>query len=405
MMLLLRRASFPKFWGISSAKAVMALPLLIFLGSCANYTINPLNWFSEDEIDPPAELISIEEEVDLRSRWSVNVGNGQGDNYTKINPVIDNNTLYVASENGNLVAVDTATGEIRWQQEAEQTITGGVGAGEGLVMFGTEEAEVVVLSQIDGTEIWRSTVSSEVLSAPQTDGDVVVAQTVDGKLIALDHETGEQRWIYETTLPALTLRGTSSPVITGNGIAIAGFSNGTLISLRSEDGVLLWEERVAIPEGRYDIDRVIDVDGNLLLDGQRVLASSYQGNLMAFDIQSGRIVWGREASSYHGVDQGFGNIYYCDDKSHIVAVRDNSDDVAWENEDLHNRSITAPTAIGNYVSVADYEGYVHLLSQIDGRIIGRTNIDDDGVRANMLANDGTLYVYGNSGRLTALAIQ
>jgi outer membrane protein assembly factor BamB len=383
----------------------MALPLLIFLGSCANYTINPLNWFSEDEIDPPAELISIEEEVDLRSRWSVNVGNGQGDNYTKINPVIDNNTLYVASENGNLVAVDTATGEIRWQQEAEQTITGGVGAGEGLVMFGTEEAEVVVLSQIDGTEIWRSTVSSEVLSAPQTDGDVVVAQTVDGKLIALDHETGEQRWIYETTLPALTLRGTSSPVITGNGIAIAGFSNGTLISLRSEDGVLLWEERVAIPEGRYDIDRVIDVDGNLLLDGQRVLASSYQGNLMAFDIQSGRIVWGREASSYHGVDQGFGNIYYCDDKSHIVAVRDNSDDVAWENEDLHNRSITAPTAIGNYVAVADYEGYVHLLSQIDGRIIGRTNIDDDGVRANMLANDGTLYVYGNSGRLTALAIQ
>ena len=55
--------------------------------------------------------------------------------------------------------------------------------------------------------------------------------------------------------------------------------------------------------------------------------------------------------------------------------------------------------------MADYEGYVHLLSQIDGRIIGRTKIDDDGVRANMLANDGTLYVYGNSGRLTALALQ
>lgn len=86
-------------------------------------------------------------------------------------------------------------------------------------------------------------------------------------------------------------------------------------------------------------------------------------------------------------------------------MRDNSDDVAWENEDLHNRSITAPTTIGNYVAVADYEGYVHLLSQIDGRIIGRTKIDDDGVRANMLANDGTLYVYGNSGRLTALALQ
>ena len=222
MISLLRPTSFLRLGSISAARAVMAL-LLALLSGCANYTINPLEWFGDDEIDPPAELISIVEEVDLRSRWSVNVGNGQGGNYTKINPIIDNNTLYVASENGNLVAIDTATGEIRWRQEVDQTITGGVGAGEGVVMFGTEEAEVVVLSQADGTEIWRSAVSSEVLSAPQTNGDVVVAQTVDGKLVALDHETGEQRWIYETSLPALTLRGTSSPVITGNGIAIAGF--------------------------------------------------------------------------------------------------------------------------------------------------------------------------------------
>jgi outer membrane protein assembly factor BamB len=228
---------------------------------------------------------------------------------------------------------------------------------------------------------------------------------VDGKLVALEASDGSQRWTYETTLPALTLRGTSQPVITPSGSVIAGFSNGTLISVAAEDGVLFWEERVAIPEGRYDIDRVIDVDGNLLLDGNRILAASYQGNLMAFEITSGRIVWGIQASSYHGMEQGFGNIYYSDDESRVIAIRDNSEDVVWENNDLHFRSITAPTVIGNYIAVADFEGYIHLISQVDGRLVGRFQVDGDGVRANLLANNGTLYVFSNDGSLAALSLQ
>ena len=77
-----------------------------------------------------------------------------------------------------------------------------------------------------------------------------------------------------------------------------------MVAVSAEDGVWRWEERVAVPQGRYDIDRVIDVDGELLLDGNVVLAASYQGNLMGFDVQSGRIVWGIEGSSYQGTGPG-----------------------------------------------------------------------------------------------------
>ena len=378
---------------------------LVFLTGCSTFSWNPLNWFSDDEVDPPRELVAIQREVNLQRRWSVSVGNGQGKNYTELTPAIDGSSIFVASEDGDVVAVVRDSGDVLWRTRLRVNVTGGVGAGEGLVMLGSENADVIALDQASGEELWRTPVSSEVLSAPQSNGDVVVAQTVDGKLVALDHETGVQRWIYETNLPALTLRGTSRPVFTGTGSVVAGFSNGTLVSVSANNGVFRWEERVAIPEGRYDIDRVIDVDGDLVLDGSRILAASYQGNLMAFDVATGRIVWGREASSYHGLTKGFGNIYYSDDKGHLVAVRDNSEDVVWENDDLEFREITAPTAIGNFVALADLEGYVHLVSQIDGRIVGRTQIDSDGIRANMLAQDGKLYVYGNSGRLVALDFQ
>ncbi len=377
--------------------------MLVTLSACS--AMNPLNWFSDDEVNPPAELQDFTREVSMQRAWSVNVGNGQGNAYNKITPALDGSTLYAASVNGNVVAVNADNGDIIWRTRIDGTITGGVGARNGLVMIGTEEAEVVVLEQSSGEIRWRQPVSSEVLSAPQTNGDIVVAQTVDDKLVALEYSDGTQRWIYETTQPALTLRGTNRPVITSVGTVIAGFSNGTMVSVAAEDGIWRWEERIAIPEGRYDIERVIDVDGQLLLDGNRILASSYQGNLMALDIMSGRIVWGMEASSYNGLARGFGNLYYSSDDSHVVAVRDNSEDIAWQNSDLEYRELTAPTAINNYIAIADFEGYVHLLSQIDGRMVGRTRVDNDGVRAPMIVRAGMLYVFGNSGRLVALRLQ
>ncbi|MDG2139999.1 MAG: outer membrane protein assembly factor BamB [Gammaproteobacteria bacterium] len=379
--------------------------LIFSFSACStlpSWITNPFG--DDDDATMPAELVDIQSEVSIDREWTVNVGNGQGDTYTKITPILDEGFVFAASENGEIVAINSISGDIVWQTELNTTITGGVGAGDNIVMVATEEAEVVTFQQADGQELWRARVSSEVLSQPKTNGDIVVAQTVDGKLVALDRQTGDQRWTYETTLPALTLRGTSSPVITPDDTVIAGFSNGILVAVAAEDGVWSWEERVAVPEGQYDIERVIDVDGELLLDGSRILAASYQGNLMAFDVSTGRIVWGLEASSYHGVDQGFGNIYYSDDKSHLIAVRDNSDDVIWQNEDLQYRELTAPKTITNYVAVADFEGYLHLISQVDGRVVGRTQLDNDGIRANLIVDEGKIIVFGNSGSLTALTI-
>ena len=382
--------------------------LVVILPGCAGVNLNPLEWFrGDEEVNPPVELVDIDAEVSFDRLWSVEVGNGQGDNYTEITPVIDGSLIFAASENGTVVAVELNSGDVVWRNRLDDVqLTGGVGAGGGLVVVGNRDAEVIALNQSDGEIVWVSEVTSEVVAQPIANSDIVVVQTVDDKVAALNNEDGEQRWIYESTQPPLTLRGTSRPVFTPADTVVAGFSNGTLVSVNAEDGVWRWEERVAVPEGRYDIERVIDIDGDLLLDGNRVFASSYQGNLIALDVVSGRIVWGLQgASSYHGLTQGFGNLYYCNDASHVVAVRDNSEDVVWQNEDLQYRGITAPTAITNYIAVADFEGYVHLMSQIDGRIVGRTQVDNDGVRANLLAYQGQLIAYGNSGRLIAYSLQ
>ena len=257
---------------------------------------------------PPNELPDIQEEVRLDAQWSRSIGDGQGELYNLLTPAVDGERLYAAAVNGEVVALDRLTGDKFWEVELDLPVSGGVGAGYGLVLVGTLKGEVIALDASNGEEKWRARVTSEVLSAPATNGDVVVVQTQDDRLIAFDASTGEQRWIYENSPAVLTLRGTSSPVMT-NRMVIAGLSTGKLLALDASRGIPVWEQRVAIPQGRSELERVVDIDGNLLLSGGNLYVVTYQGKVAAFDAESGRQLWNRDASSYVGLAQGFGNVY------------------------------------------------------------------------------------------------
>ena len=57
------------------------------------------------------------------------------------------------------------------------------------------------------------------------------------------------------------------------------------------------------------------------------------------------------------------------------------------------------------MAVVDFEGYLHLLSQVDGDIVGRTKVDSSGARADMIASGNRLYIYSNDGALKAYDVE
>ncbi|MEX2333401.1 MAG: PQQ-binding-like beta-propeller repeat protein, partial [Pseudohongiella sp.] len=188
-------------------KTIVSLAIAVSLGACSI--------FSSDETEQPAELVDFDEEFSLVRNWTVNVGDGQGRRYNRLQPIIAGDTIFAASENGEVNAIDKNTGEVLWRERTGETITGGVGVGGNMVLLGTRDARVFALEQSSGDLLWETSVSSEVLAAPASDGRVVAVQTIDGRLIALDPVDGRQRWVYQTTVPALSLRGNSKPVISG----------------------------------------------------------------------------------------------------------------------------------------------------------------------------------------------
>ena len=353
---------------------------------------------------PPADLPDFEAELTLRKEWSRSIGDGQGDLFNRLTPAVDGERIFAADADGRVQAMDRLTGKVLWKKKLKLPVSGGVGAGHGLVLVGTLKGEVIALDAESGEQRWQAKATSEVLSAPATNGDVVVVQTQDDRLIGLDAATGAQRWIHESSPAVLTLRGTGAPLLT-NDLAIAGLSNGKVIAVDARRGLPVWEQRVAVPQGRSELERIIDIDGGLLLSGSTVYVVSYQGRLAALDLNSGRVLWQREASSSVGVAQGFGSVYISLANGTVEGIDERSTTALWSNDQLARRQLSAPEVFSSYVALGDYEGYLHLVSQVDGRFVARTRVDSDGLRARPIAVGGWLYVYGDGGKLMALTIK
>ncbi|AXA68296.1 MULTISPECIES: outer membrane protein assembly factor BamB [Pseudomonas] len=353
---------------------------------------------------PPAELKDIKAEVRLDEVWSRSVGDGQGKEYNRLVPAVDGQTIFAADADGRVMAMNRETGQVLWKKDLDLPVSGGVGVGSGLVLVGTLRGQVIALDSASGDEKWRAQASSEVLSAPVVNNDVVVVQSQDDKLQAFELGSGTRRWIYEDTQPVLSLRGTGAPLVT-NQVVMAGFASGKVVALDVQRGLPLWEQQIAVPKGRSELERIVDVDGGLSLSGDTLYVVSYNGRVAALNPANGQILWQRDASSYDGVAEGFGNVYLSLDNGTVEAVEESSTSSLWTNADLARRQLTGPVVWSSNLVVGDYAGYIHLLSQVDGRFVGRTKVDGDGVRVRPLVVGDMLYVYGNGGKLVAYRLR
>jgi outer membrane protein assembly factor BamB len=382
---------------------VLLLSQLLILGGCE--TVSEFFEMNDDE-DPqqPAELIDIEQQLSVRKLWSVGIGDGQGDGLYRLQPIIADNLIYAASADGEVRAVDRESGKTVWREELELPLSGGVGLYENSLFLGTNDGEVLRLDAQSGELLWSTPVTGEILAPPQGNGRVVVAQTYDGKLFGLKHDSGEILWRYDSSVPVLTIRGTSTPVLDG-GVVYAGFANGRVVALDTTDGSVRWEVRVAIPEGRSEIERIVDVDGTMALVGTELYVASYHGRVAALDTRTGRKIWQRNVSSFYGVSQGFGNVYITEESGNITAFLRNGQGIRWEQGALAWRGLSKPVPVSSYLAVEDYEGYLHLLSQVDGEFLARIRPDSSGARADMLSDGTVLYVYTNGGKLIAYDIK
>lgn len=369
--------------------------VLLLLSACG--------WFSTDNTREPTELTSIETTLQVRKVWGRSFGDGVGDAYLRLAPMIVGDKLYIADANGEIGALSLEDGELIWDVSTDVDVSAGVNGDEELLVIGTWDGQVIAVSTEDGSELWRKQLSSEVMALSQVDLGVVVARTNDSRVYGLDVGSGAVRWTTTRKSPLLLLRGESVPVIE-NGKAVVGFDDGKLAAISMTRGNVIWQATVDAPEGRSELERMVDIDGIIRIDDGIIYVVGFHGRLAAITLSDGSLIWDRELSSYRGLDVDQSRVYVTDEESNIWALDRRNGASLWKQDALKYRKLTAPVVIDDYIIVGDYDGYVHWIAVADGQFVARTRVDSDGIMVKPLVLDDRAFVHHDDGTIVALGI-
>ena len=352
--------------------------------------------------EKPAELTDIKSPtVRIQKLWSASVGGGGEKLRLGLGLATAGDRLFAAGRDGDVAAFDLKTGKQLWHTETKLVLTGGTGVGTDVVAVGSADGVVVAIGANDGKERWRHEVKGEILSAPAVAEKEVIIRTVDGTLRALSLADGTELWSAEQQIPRLTLRGTAAPVVARD-VAISGFDNGRVLAVNISDGATVWDSPVSPSHGRTELERLNDIDAAVKVLDDDVFVAGFQGRAAMLALDSGQIWWTHDVSSYRGVDVDDEQMYVSTSQGDVVALKRRSGAEVWRDESLKRRSLSAPAVVGEYVVVADLDGYVHWFDRATGSPAGRAKSGGDRVSNAPLSANGNLYLINDGGEIVAL---
>src|SRR5699024_5547081 len=135
------------------------------------------------------------------------------------------------------------------------------------------DGHLLALDSTDGEQLWSTRVASEVIASPAAGNGIAVVHTVDGRLVAYKLADGDRLWTVDRSVPSLTMRGASQPLLRGDRV-YAGLDNGHVVALDLANGRMLWQQTVAVPDGATELQRMVDIDAKPLISGNQLLAVS-----------------------------------------------------------------------------------------------------------------------------------
>lgn len=360
--------------------------------------------FGDDStVEPPAELVDIEQTLEIQRVWSTRVGRGTEGLRLGLRPSTDGVYVYAGAYDGRVVALDATNGRAVWTTRTDAPLSAGPGYGNGVLAFGTSDGELIALDAQTGEVRWRVPVGSEVLAAPAVGPNVIALRSTDGRLRGFSINDGRVMWTVEQSQPPLIVRGDTKPEIASQTV-VAGFDNGRIGAYRLASGDPVWELAIGSPAGRSELDRLVDIGGDLQILGNDVYAVGYQGRAVAVDLNSGFVLWEQEMSSLAGLGADARSVYVTNDVSYVVSLARTNGVVQWTQEALRLRDLTAPVRFMNTVVVGDFEGYLHFMDVDDGRFVARARVTSAPIPAAPIIVGPNLVVQAEDGRVAAYTI-
>lgn len=354
----------------------------------------------------------------LDELWNISFGEGSSKRNALISaPVADSHNVYTVDAEGVVKAYKLADGEIVWKKKVkplnrkakDNSMSGaGIAVKGNKVFVTTGFGQVFALNKIDGNIVWNQDIKSPIRIAPTVDGDLVIVQSLDNGIFALNENTGKEMWKDKLEEEATTMIGGGAPAYSaGKDLVLAGFSNGQIQAYKASTGTPLWSEWVVSSTSTESLSDITAIKANPIIDNDIAYVVGYNGPMVAIDIRTGAKVWQREisASSQPWLAGNF--LFVLTEDSDLVAINKQDGKIVWTtiipyaNDDEKLGVFTSgPLLANDALLVASSNGKLFSVSPYNGRIMGIADIEEGVETAPIMASE-TLLITTKEAEITA----
>ncbi|CAM4164463.1 outer membrane protein assembly factor BamB [Psychrobacter arenosus] len=306
--------------------------------------------------------------------------------------------LIASSRGGVLSAHDTA-GKRLWSVDLKEPVTGGVAydVASQTAIVSTRSGRIIAVDAQSGAQRWVQQLSGSVLTPALIHNNRVIVSANDGFLHGLSLQTGQSIWQFATQVPAVSIRGSAKPTLLDNDTALLATADGRVHAIGIESGIPLWSRRIGLGMGSSEVERMSDLDAMPIVDQGQLYAISYSGQMIGVDLAAGQVMFVNEAASTRALAVAKGMVFATTLDGAVQAYNRTTGEPVWESKDLTYRQLTNPVAIGNYLAVGDLEGIVHIFDATTGDIVSR--VQTKGALRSLQVQGNLLMAQSSSGQV------
>jgi len=279
--------------------------------------------------------------------------------------------VITASSQGDITAVDVASGQVTWRAALGVALSAGVGTDGEHVAVVTRDNYLVVLRE--AKEIWRQKLASVTLTAPLVAGARVFLVSADRTVLAFDASTGRKLWTQQRPGESLLLG--QAGILMAMGDTLVTSQSGRLVGLSPQNGSVRWDVSVAVGRGVNEVERLVDLVAGTSRMEDDLCLRAFQTSVACVDTATGKTRWTKSASGATGLGGTAAAVFGTESDGKVVAWRRSDGDRLWVNERLRFRGLSTPLAANAALVLGDAEGFVHFLSLQDGSLLARLATD------------------------------
>ncbi len=363
--------------------AFSALAVAVLLWGCASGSPKP----------QPLALGPVNALIGVEAAWTAQIGPSDA----KLMPHVVGQTLYVASAQGTVAALDAATGRDVWRTSLSARIAAGVGSDGETAAVITQGNELVAV--VAGQERWRVRLPARSFTAPLVAGQRVFVLTADRSVLAFDARSGARLWQQSRQGEALVLEQTGVLLAVGDTLVV-GLS-ARLTGLDPLNGSVRWDALLANARGTNEVERLVDLVGPASRVGDSVCARAFGAAVGCVDTAQGRVVWTQVAQGATGLQGDERLLVGAEADGRVVAWQRADGQRQWVSERLQHRGPGAPLVAGRTVALGDQQGLLHLFSREDGSEMNRLSTDGSPILGRPVLAGQTLIVQTRNGGVFA----